>query len=131
MASGAAAPTVDADDAERARLRERYDRLRRWYDVEFDPTSLDALVQLDFAWVQSVFDSGATVDWPAVFASITCPVLLGLGEYDFIVPPTSWDGEVLPARMTLERFDRSGHTPFFEQPAEFEAAVDRWLLDLA
>jgi pimeloyl-ACP methyl ester carboxylesterase len=126
-----AAHEATDDDGERSRLRERYDRLRRWYDVDFDPTALDALARIDFAWVQSVFDSGSAVDWRGVRSAVRCPVLLALGEYDFIVPPTSWVEEPVPAHWTVERFGRSGHTPFFEQPAEFLAAVDRWLLGVA
>jgi proline iminopeptidase len=59
--------------------------------------------------------------------SITCPVLLALGEYDFIATPNAWTDANRPSDTTTEIFDRSGHTPFVEQPEEFVAAVDRWL----
>lgn len=116
-----------SDDAERARQRERYDRLRRWYDTTFDPSELDRDVRIDFGWVQAIFDDAAHVDWPATMRAVECPVLLALGTYDFISPPTTWTPGSTPPRTTAEHFARSGHTPFVEQPDEFLDAVDRWL----
>jgi pimeloyl-ACP methyl ester carboxylesterase len=106
---------------------EASDHLRRWYDPAFDSTELDRDIVIDFDWVQAIFDDAATVDWPATMQAVTCPVLLALGAFDFISPPTAWTPEVTPTRATTERFERSGHTPFVEQPDEFLDVVDRWL----
>lgn len=121
----------DSDDYdEKSALRERHDRLRRWYDLEFDPTEFDSLAQMDLGWVQAVFESAESVDWPATVRSVTCPVLLALGEYDFVVPMSGWAEDLRPPLTTTTVFDRSGHTPFLEQPSDFVHAVDLWLSDL-
>lgn len=115
------------DDAERMKHRERYDRLRRWYDTSFDPTDLQRDVVIDLEWVQAVFDDAGSVDWSATTRAVECPVLLALGAYDFVSPPTAWTPANTPPHATIERFERSGHTPFVEEPAVFLDAVDRWL----
>lgn len=116
-----------AVDADRPAIRELHDRLRRWFDLSYDPTELDALATFDMGWVTAVFESGNQVDWPATFRAIDAPVLLALGDYDFVAPPSAWTDDVVPRRATVERFSRSGHTPFLEQPEEFVGAVERWL----
>ena len=103
---------------------------RVWYDPRFDCTSLwqDVTVNMDmFRYV-----------WGTVFAEIDItkgleefdrPVFLALGRYDFIVaPPSSWD----PFRskfknLTVRLFDRSGHTPQFEEPQSFDEELVNWI----
>jgi pimeloyl-ACP methyl ester carboxylesterase len=106
-----------------------HDRLQRWYDLDFEPSDIDspAVTDLDMRWIQGIFEDAATLDWDATMRAVSCPVLLALGEYDFLVPPTLWTDAVRPARTTVEVFSRSGHTPFVEQPDEFLAAFDRWV----
>jgi proline iminopeptidase len=56
-------------------------------------------------------------------------VLLALGRYDFIsAPPASWD----PIRpkfrdLTMRVFERSGHTPPYEEPELFNRELLAWL----
>jgi len=122
-----AAYEASDDDAEKRELQGRHNRLRQWFDMEFDPAPLDALDDLRLDWISALFANGATVDWPATRQSVACPVLLALGEHDFISPPTAWTDDTRPPRATTELFARSAHNPFVEQPHEFVAAVDRWL----
>ena len=115
------------DAAARAALRERYDRLRRWHDLEFDPTEIDALAEVDMRWVEAIFEDAASVDWDATLRAVVCPALLVFGASDFLAPAALWNDDLHPPRTTVEVFARSGHTPFFEEPSEFVRASARWL----
>jgi proline iminopeptidase len=80
-----------------------------------------------------------TYVWGTVFRDIDItrgletfdkPVFLGLGRYDFLVaPPSSWD-PVRPKfkNLTVRVFERSGHTPQYEEPELFDEELLRWLL---
>ena len=125
-AAEAAFDSVTSDEAKLAAWQ-AYNNVRRWYDVAVDRSDLDTTGNLPQGWIQAVFEDGSTQNWPSVFASVECPVFLALGDYDFIAPPTAWTPENLPPKTTVERFSRSAHTPFVEQPEKFVAAVDRWL----
>jgi pimeloyl-ACP methyl ester carboxylesterase len=114
------------DATERSRLQAAFTRLRRWYDLDLHPTELDARATLDEAWITSVFESGTAVDWTATFAQVPQPVLLALGTFDFVAPPTAWTADLVPPAATVEHFERSGHTPYYEEPDEFLRVVDRW-----
>ncbi len=122
---------ASTDTSAKQELQGAYNHLRQWYDLDFDSSTLDALETVDrgsdFAWVAALFADGSNVDWPTTTQSMACPVLLALGEYDFIAPMTNWTDENRPPRTTTEVFERSAHNPFVEQPAEFVAAVDRWV----
>jgi len=60
--------------------------------------------------------------------SLTVPVLITHGRWDYTVPHTMWDGipNALPD-ATFHRFEASGHQPFFEEPERFAAVVTEWL----
>lgn len=118
------------DEQERIRLQTEFARLRRWYDPNFDPTDLDALATLDETWVSSIFESGKAIDWPNTFRRVEQPVLLALGDYDFIAPPVAWTAELLPPAATVHRFNRSGHTPYLEETDEFMQVVEAWTVAL-
>lgn len=57
------------------------------------------------------------------------PVFLALGRYDFIVAPSSsWD----PIRqsfhdLTVRIFERSGHSPQYEESPLFDAELLGWI----
>jgi proline iminopeptidase len=118
---------ASADSAEKERLQEAYNHLRQWYDLDFDSSRLDALEDLAFSWAAAIFADAVYVDWTATMQSVACPVLLALGEYDFMAPMSNWTEANRPPRATTEVFERSAHNPYVEQPQEFVAAVQRWL----
>ena len=65
----------------------------------------------------------------ALLAGLERPVWLGLGRYDFLVaPPSSWD-RVRPhlRDLTVRVFERSGHTPQYEEAERFDAELLAWL----
>ena len=103
---------------------------RVWYDPRFDCTPLwqDVTINMDmFGYV-----------WGKVFAEIDVtkgleqfdrPVFIALGRYDFIVAPSStWDP--LKSRfknLTIQVFEKSGHTPQFEEPELFDEQLLTWI----
>ena len=57
------------------------------------------------------------------------PVFLSLGRYDFLVgPPSLWD-PIKPKfkNLTIKIFEKSGHISSCEEPAQYDAALVRWL----
>jgi pimeloyl-ACP methyl ester carboxylesterase len=64
----------------------------------------------------------------SIVDQIACPVLVIQGEQDVIVPPQAarWLQERRPD-FVFEFFPDAGHVPQMETPAEFVAAVERFL----
>lgn len=107
---------------------------RIWYDPRFDCTRLwqDVAINMEmFGYV-----------WGKLFAEIDVtkglerfnrPVLLALGRYDFVVaPPSSWESVKSRFRnLTIHVFERSGHTPQFEEPELFDETLLTWIKETA
>ena len=103
---------------------------RIWYDFTFDASTLWESVYVN----KPVFDHV----WGNLFANINIakglesfdlPVFIGLGRHDYILPPPSdWD-RILPLFQNVEMhiFEKSGHTPQFEEPELFDAILLNWL----
>jgi len=103
---------------------------RVWYGPRFDCTPLwqDITINMEmFGYV-----------WGKVFAEIDVtngleqfdrPVFLALGRYDFIVaPPSSWDPLKSKFKnLTTRVYERSGHTPQFEEPELFDGHLLNWM----
>jgi proline iminopeptidase len=60
--------------------------------------------------------------------SLNAPVLVVMGENDYAVPHTLWEG-ILPKlqNVTFRLLKHSGHTPQLEQPEEFDHLLLSWL----
>jgi len=105
---------------------------RAWYDFHFDASPLWVGVEMnadmyEYVWGQVFRDIDIT-QGPSGFDR---PVLLALGRYDFIVvPPSSWD-RIRPkfANLTVRVFERSSHTPQYEEPELFDAETLRWIAE--
>ena len=55
------------------------------------------------------------------------PTFLALGRYDYLIPYTVWDGPKKSfANLTERMYERSAHTPQFEQSEEFTAEIVSW-----
>lgn len=57
------------------------------------------------------------------------PVFVALGRHDFIVaPPSSWE-PILPlfSDITVRIFEKSGHTPQFEEAWRFDKELLDWM----
>ncbi len=101
-----------------------------WYDPHFDASEFWKGVHvntqmLDYVWGK-VF---AEIDITSGLDELDIPVFLALGRYDYLVaPPASWD----PYRqyfndLTIRVFEKSGHTPFYEQPEDFDRELLAWV----
>ncbi len=101
-----------------------------WFDPRFDATPLWEGVEFDMAIFNRVWGSEfRDIDITKGLETFDRPVFLALGRYDFIAaPPASWD----PIRpkfrdLTVRVFERSGHTPQFEEPELFDRELLHWL----
>ena len=103
---------------------------RAWFDPEFDSTPLWENVEVnvdmfDYMWGK-VFQR---IDITKGLSNLYRPVFLALGRYDYLVaPPSSWE----PLRsefhdLTIRVFEKSGHTPQYEQPELFDRELLKWL----
>jgi proline iminopeptidase len=101
-----------------------------WYDPHFDSSPLWEGVDINMDMFNHV--------WGRIFRDIEItrgletldrPVFLALGRYDFLLPaPPIWD----PLRprfndLTVRIFERSGHTPQYEEAALFDEELVRWI----
>ncbi len=104
---------------------------RIWYDPTFDGTHLWQAVPVipemfDYVW-GPVFQK---LDITQGLARLEKPVFVGLGRYDYWNPPHLWE----PMRqyfrdLRIRIFERSGHTPQLEQPADFDLELLAWLTE--
>lgn len=103
---------------------------RAWYDFRFDASSLWAGVEVNMEMFSHVWGTVfRNIDITQGLSAFDRPVFVALGRYDFIVaPPSSWDRMRPKFRdMTLRVFERSGHTPQYEEPELFDAELLRWI----
>ena len=103
---------------------------RIWYDPRFDSSPLWEGVEvnrdmIDHVWGRVFRD----IDITQGLAAFDRPVFLALGRYDFLVaPPSAWDAIRPKFRdLTVRVFERSGHTPQYEEAALFDAELLRWM----
>lgn len=103
---------------------------RAWYDPRFDSSPLWNGVDINmdmfnYVWGRVFRD----IDITRGLTTLDRPVYLALGRYDYLVaPPFSWE-RVRPAfkDLTIRVFDRSGHTPQYEEAELFDDEFLAWL----
>lgn len=102
-----------------------------WFDPEFDCSAFWDGVHVNMGlFTEYVSTSGITyrADHGQV---VDKPVLVATGRHDYVAPYTEWqDAYATLPRMTLRVFERSGHTPQWEEADLFDATVDQWLKSL-
>jgi proline iminopeptidase len=136
---------ADASDARKGVLQENLARLpqgatpgqgmlaqtpMRFFDPRFDAAPLFA--ESEFRPELLTHVMGTLVngwDIRSGSDSLSVPLLIAHGRYDYTVPYVLWEGvaDTLP-RTTMRLFDRSGHQPFLEEPEAFGAAVVDWMV---
>jgi proline iminopeptidase len=103
---------------------------RAWYDPHFDSTPLWEGVDINtemtgYVWGELFRD----IDVTRGLESFDRPVFLALGRYDFLVaPPSSW--EPIKDRfnnLTVRVFEKSGHTPQYEEQELFDRELLAWM----
>ncbi len=101
-----------------------------WYDYHFNSSQfwegvLPNMPLLDYFYGIALRD----LDITRGLDTFNKPVFLALGRYDFIIAPaSSWD----PIRskfqdLTIRIFERSGHSPQYEEPNIFNEELLAWL----
>jgi proline iminopeptidase len=100
-----------------------------WYDYKFNAQDL-----WDGVTVNTV---GASIIWSRMFTnyhtskalqSVTCPIFLALGRYDYFNPPHLWEKYRNNAvNLTIRVFEKSGHTPQLEEAEHFDNELLKWL----
>jgi proline iminopeptidase len=125
-------------DADLARLapRDRFvasyvrDGPRAWYDPRFDASRLWEGVEINMDMLDHVWGrTFAQIDITRGLNTLDPPVYLALGRFDYLVaPPNTWD-RVRPVfrDLTVRIFERSGHTPQYEEAGRFDEELVRWM----
>lgn len=100
-----------------------------WFDPEFDCAPLwqgvDVNVELFDEYVRRSGEDYSVTD----ARGLQVPVFVAIGRHDYVVPFDLWDDDArrsLP-NLTLEIFERSGHTPQYEEAPFFDRKLIEWL----
>lgn len=100
-----------------------------WYNFNFDAHDLwkDVTVNpeiMDYLWGKVFHEMDITKQ----IDKLNCPVFLGLGRYDYWNPPYLWESiRHHFTNLTIRIFEKSGHTPQYEEPELFDQELLRWL----
>ena len=100
-----------------------------WYDFNFDCSALWKNVPVNIEPLNALFQKAyANYDISSNSTLIKQPVLVILGKYDFLVPHFMWDSSKpnIP-HLTVKIFNKSGHSPQFEEPALFNQTLLNWV----
>jgi proline iminopeptidase len=103
-----------------------------WYDEHFDACNLwkDIKVNpeiMNYLWGK-VFSE---IDITKNLNKLNTPVFLGLGRYDYWNPPYLWEAIRSHFKdLTIRVFEKSGHTPQYEEPELFDQELLQWLNSL-
>lgn len=103
---------------------------RIWYDPHFDSSALWAGVEINMGMFNHVWGRiFADIDIERGLAVLDRPVFLALGRYDFLIaPPSTWDPIQPRFRdLTVRVFEKSGHTPQYEEAELFDQELLRWI----
>lgn len=101
----------------------------RFFDPRADAAALFSDVQFNARLFEHVVGP-LTSQWSALdgVESLSVPMFLAHGRYDYAVPHTMWTDIVgrVP-NATLHLFERSGHQAFYEEPAQFARLARAWM----
>jgi proline iminopeptidase len=103
---------------------------RIWYDFKGDTSFLWEGVHVNMSIFEYVWGNlYKDIDITEGLETLDKPVFLALGRNDFIVaPPSSW--EFLRPKfkdLTICVFEKSGHSPFYEETDLFDQKLLDWL----
>lgn len=103
---------------------------KAWYNPNFDSSPLWDGIEVNIEMFSYMWgDVFGRIDITKRLDQFQKPVFLALGRYDYLVgPPSTWD----PIRhnfqdLTVRIFEKSGHTPQYEQPELFDTTLLKWL----
>ncbi|MEM7553846.1 MAG: alpha/beta hydrolase [Cyanobacteria bacterium P01_A01_bin.84] len=104
---------------------------KSWYDYNYDGKALweDVEVNMtmfDFVWGEVFRD----IDITKNLELLKAPVFLALGRYDYLIPPFYLWNNIREkfTDITICIFEKSSHTPQFEEPRLFDGELLEWIL---
>ena len=98
-----------------------------WYEYKNDYSSLFREMKWDITYMEHWFnDIVPNLDFTSQLESITCPVFLAHGRYDFWEPYTVWELDRFHD-VEFHLFERSGHCPMYEEQELFDQRLLAWL----
>lgn len=101
-----------------------------WYDPQFDSSPLWEDHRINMEYINYFFNEVLkNYDATPFLSKISCPVFIAMGKYDFLNPPTLWDGEKEKfANYNYHLFEKSGHTPQYEEQVLFDRMLIDWII---
>lgn len=102
---------------------------RIWFDPTYDARTLWQGLNVnpemfDYVWGRLFRE----LDIFTGLDALEQPVFVALGRYDFWNPPQLWEAARPHVRdLRIRVFERSGHTPQYEQPDDFDRELLAWL----
>jgi proline iminopeptidase len=101
----------------------------RWYDPRFDCTPLWEGVTANMDMFGYVWGKlFAEIDIARGLEQFNRPVFLANGRFDFGAWPSTWDDAKSKFKnLTIRIFEKSGHTPQFEEPELFDQELIKWM----
>lgn len=100
-----------------------------WYDYTYDCSPLWEGVEVNTEVSNHLFQKlYSNYDVSASTTVLSQPVYIMLGKHDYVVPYTAWKSAYsnMP-KMKLTLFEKSGHTPQFEESDLFEQHLISWI----
>lgn len=103
---------------------------KSWFDYNFDAAPLWEGIETNMAMFDHVWGKVIpAMDVAQIAPEIRAPAFLGLGRYDFLVPPAhTWERVRDSFRdLTVRVFERSSHAPMLEEPDVFDRELLEWV----
>ncbi len=100
-----------------------------WYDPYFDCSHFWQGTEINMLLLPRLYyDIFLHHDFDAKMETVTAPIFVAIGEYDYQVPYFLWDDAIAKyPRISFNLFSKSAHTPFYEQPRRFDRKLIRWV----
>lgn len=102
---------------------------KRWHDEHLDATQFFKRVNYNLDFLYHLFGQVMpTYDLCSPEEKLDIPVFVAAGKSDYIAPPTLWNLECKEStHLTISLFERSGHTPQYEQSTLFNKRLVDWV----
>ncbi|HET6818781.1 MAG TPA: alpha/beta hydrolase [Mycobacteriales bacterium] len=98
---------------------------RNWFDFCFDCRALWQGVEVNLEVLYQLFSADGFATWDLEPTDL--PTFLALGRYDYLLPYFVWEAPKKRfATLTERLYERSAHTPPYEQPGQFNADLVSW-----